>query len=424
MSLMMYGLMRGAGAAAPAGGGGSSGLLLTLNSALSGNPAYEYWDSSTAGGNYLGAFITNDGMPHGDTSGVYVNLQAIGGGSQAGRLFMTGYGGTAIAEIAIPALVTGTNPAALNIATMTQDYKTAASVKAWNIAEPYYQSGGFDNPKINGITTFNGQVIVGACGWYDNNNIPENMQVYRDATAISSSAQSPMFRLTGGRHHAGWLVDIPAELQAEFGGTHLYGLGGGLSIASSQGLGVCMGVVDAQDILDATSASEVVTGALATDFSEASPMSDYFGALEWNPLTRAVCFFFVPNTRTIMAVGSNWAGETPMIYHDYNDQGYFYPGHGPQDGYDYENQYFLFDIDDVLAAKAGSIALNAVRPYEQGALPLYPFNDTYLGLNLIGGGWFDNSTKRLYFTIQAGRQIDEYTPVPTIGVLDFSGVGA
>lgn len=410
--------------AGPAAGGGGSGLLLTLNPALASNPAYEYWNSATDGGNYLGAFVTSDGQVHGDTQGASVSLQVIGEGSQAGRLFMTGYGGTAIAEIAIPALVTGTNPAALNIATMTQNYRNATSVQAWDQGPPIYQAGGFDIPRINGISTFNGQVIIGACGVYDNNNIPENMQVYRDATAIASSAQSPMFRITGGRHHAGWLVDIPAEFQDEFGGTHLYGFGGGLSIASSQGLGVCMGVVDAQDILDATSASEVVTGTLVTDFSEATPMSDYFGALEWNPLTRAVCFFFVPNTRTIMAVGSNWAGETPLIYHETNDQGYFYPGHGPQDGYDYQNEYFLFDIDDVLAAKAGSIALNAVRPYEQGALPLYPFCAPYLGLNLIGGGWFDNSTKRLYFTIQAGRQIDEFTPVPTIGVLDFSGVGA
>ena len=424
MSLMMYGLMRGAGAAAPAESGGSSGLLLTLNSALSGNPAYEYWDSSTAGGNYLGAFISNDGQTAGDTQGSYVTRQVIGGGSQAGRLFMTGYGGTAIAEIQIPTLVTGTNAALLNQATMTQNYKNATSVKAWDVAAPYNQSGGFDNPRINGITTFNGQVIIGACGWYDNNNIPENMQVYRDATAISSSAQSPMFCLTGGRHHAGWLIDIPAALQAEFGGTHLYGFGGGLSIASSQGLGVCMGVVDAQDILDATSASQAVTGTLATDFSLANPMTTTYGDINWNQLTYACCFFFVPNTRTIMAVGVNWNGETPLIYHDYNDQGYYYPGHGPQDGNDYENHYFLFDIDDILAAKAGSIALNAVRPYERGALPLYPFCDPYIETNLIGGGWFDATTKRLYYTLQRGVYLDAYTPVPIIGALDFSGVGA
>lgn len=420
--MLMFGASRGR-AAGPAAGGGGSGLLLTLDAGNIGNPAYEYWNSATDGGNYLGAFVTNDGQTHGDTGGAYVNRQVIGGGSQAGRLFMTGYGGIAIAEIQIPALVTGTNPAALNIATMTQNYRTATSVQAWNIAVPYEQAGGFDRPRINGIYTFNGQVIVGACGVYDNNNIPENMQVYRDATAIASSAQSPMFRLTGGRHHAGWLVDIPAEFQAKFGGTHLYGFGGGLSIASSQGLGVCMGVVDAQDILDATSASEVVTGVLATDFDLTNPMSDSFGDLAWNQITSAAAFFFVPNTRTIMAIGTNWNGETPLIYHDYNDQGYFYPGHGPQDGYDYRNEYFLFDIDDLLASLASGVKYN-VRPYEQGALPLYPFCDPYLGLDMIGGGWFDSSTKRLYFTIQSGRQIDAYTPVPTIGVLDFSGVGA
>ena len=133
--------------------------LLSLDSNNDGAQGYSYFDISSA---YAGAFIPNTGAVIGDIQGAfYDDYGAIGMSETAGRMFVTGQqqgsnpSGAAIAEIEIPALVTGTNVFNLNVANTVQPYSMAHSLDA------------LDFPRLMGIYAVDGQVICGGTNYYD-----------------------------------------------------------------------------------------------------------------------------------------------------------------------------------------------------------------------------------------------------------------
>lgn len=176
---------------------------------------------------YRGSFIPSDGTPQGDSVCAYTEFLRISEGSNGSRMAMTGYFANAVAEIAIPDPVPGTDIFALPVATMTQVYKYFLPPDP--IAE---------NFRINGLSPLAGQLILGSTNWYAGANEPRNYGVYSDITALSSSTHKGMHRVTGARHNAGWLTAIPVEFQAALGATHLQGYGGGVSIQSFAPAGI------------------------------------------------------------------------------------------------------------------------------------------------------------------------------------------
>lgn len=378
---------------------------------------------------YLGAFIPTDG-------GIYNGIEAacwddrciITSGSQTGRMFFTGKqqgdnSGPAVAECSIPTLVTGTNINALNVATLTQTFRTMTPMET-----------AFGDSRIMGLGVHDGQLIAGGVSWYDTVGLPQNYSIFRNASNLSGGSIFGMIRVTGGRHNAGWTIPIPAALQSAFGATHLQGHGGGASIESTTVSGVSFYAVNADDILAASTPEQAVSATVLADYTvdEGNGMAgDLDTEEEWNWLTVVGGVFFVPGTRSILGIGHGWKGpsqdarETNTI--KYKGPGVVdAEGNGDYDGYfanhpeNYQNRYWLWDANHLIAVKNGSMSPSQVRPYEFGPLPAYPFTTEYRRTCLIGGAAMlpDN---RVIFSLQRGATA-RFGAAPTVGVLQLAGV--
>lgn len=78
---------------------------------------------------------------------------------------------------------------------------------------------------------------------------------------------------------------------------------------------------------------------------------------------------------------------------------------------DNHHYYWLWDVNDLLKAKAGELAPHEVRPYEYGIFRT-PFEGS---THDLGGGAFDPATGRIYLTAQkADRQQGEYANPPVV----------
>lgn len=371
---------------------------------------------------YLGSFIPSDGSTAGDSFMAYTEIQALFQGSQAGRLMMTGIYADAICEVQIPTLVVGTNINALNVATMTQQFKYATPMRTQ-----------FYDPRILGGYVHEGQVIIGGVSWYDNSGLPQNYMVYRNAANLASSAQAGMFRVTGGRHNAGWTVPIPTEFQSAFGATHLQGHGGNVSILFTTTAGISIYAVNADDIIAATTQNQIVSATPLVDYDVGNPMGgEWNSSPMWNALSVCGGFFFVPGTRTLMAVGQNWLSKdydprpqnqilykSPGVVDENGDD--FYGGYFSYYVNNYTNFYWLFNIDDLIAVKNGQKGTQEVLPYEWGTLPLYPFFSTLYGGSLFGGATYDTANNILYVSSQRGAT-DRFGSVPTIAAFQLNNI--
>lgn len=410
-------LSRGVSASSSAAGGGGELPLYTL-----GTPG-----AGEIGGpmTYAGAFIPADDSDDTPPMTMYAGKQVIFAGSQAGRMMMTGIYQDAIAEITIPTLSTSTNINSLNVATMNQAYRYADSIRSEHASAP----------RIMGGLVHDGAVILGGADAYDNFGNPRNYMVINNAANLAGSTQRGMYEITGGRHSVGWLTPIPAEFQAALGATHLCGHGGHLSILNTTTAGISMYAIDADDIIAASTTGQSVTATPLIDYSEPSPMGGPWGEGEiWNPLAICGGYFFVPGTRTVMAVGQTWYGPTydprPMnqqvLYKspgvvDENGESDRYAGYFSYYINNYRNGYWLFDVDDLIAVKDGVMEIDEVLPYEWGFLDESPFCERDYGGGLFNGAFYDESTNRLYISVEGGAA-DRFVSTPVIVAYNLAGI--
>lgn len=379
---------------------------------------------------YVGAFIPNDGGLYGDIGGAfYDDYGALGMSETAGRMYVTGQqqgtppAGAAIAEIQIPTLVTGTNINALNVATVTQNFKFATSLNA------------LEYTRLMGIYAVDGQVICGGTNYYTASE-PRNYMVYKNGANLAGGSQVGMLRVTGARNNCGWLTELPSQYQAIFGKTHLSGHGGNLSIISGTVAGISMYAVNAADMLAATAADQAISAIKLADWDRGGEnigMGGDLGSADmWNVLSICGGYFVVPGTRTVMAVGSNFLGQAydpdPLNVIRYKSdtevdaEGYGgYGGHFAYFPYNYGPFYWLFNLDDLVAVFNGELATDAVQPYEWGHLPKPPFLNEYRGYDLIGGCCYDNATNRVYFAVRRGAG-SRFGGQASIGAWQLAGV--
>lgn len=434
MSLMMYGLMRGAGAAAPAGGGGSSTDLLTLNSGLSGTAGYKYWDHTS---NYLGGFrfpYANYGGIPGDNLN-YTSQPSIGIGSSSSKLFIAGRdrGGTktvtTFAEFTIPALSTSGTLSSLNIASNSQNFVEALT------GAPVDTSSWSEGRVLAGMYTINGMVICTAYGYYTSTDTP--LIVLDSATSLSTASKRGYFDLAARQNFGGWITAIPSYLQSAFSGSHLIGFSsaGSRAILSKYSIGPSAAVIDVSSSTSITGASPPSNGSTLS----VTPVLNYplpdsltpeadldLSGQYWTNCSGAEVGFIVPGTRTYMCIGTSAGHSSGSTYWDPHPPWDDYKGYGPLSEPDRYNYYWLFDTDDMLAVKAGTMAIADVLPYEQGAI-VFAFDngpgDTTL--HWIAGATHDPSNNRLYVCLDRAdnSQASEST-LPLCVVYDLSEIAA
>lgn len=316
----------------------------------------------------------------------------------------------ALAEFAVPALIKSTKLAELNMASAPlQNFVTVLN----------RTSGG--NPQaldvIGGLGLLDGQLVVNAYEYYDaSTDNTHTTLIVRNSSELARSRVEGFYTFAGGAGHtSGWLSPIPPAWQTLLGGTHLTGQSSGMPIISRLSVGPSAFAFNARDLTNANVPNPIPTATLL-DFSLAHPLHDDLENNSrnndlWTHLSRATFGVIVPNTRTYATFGYSGGHKSGVCYKCTQSNGYECGGYCAPEAKDYQQSFWFWDVNDLLKVKNGEIAPHSVRPYAHGALPT-PFENAE---HQIGGGSFDPTSNRLFFSIQkADTAQGQYANPPVI----------
>ncbi|QDG52224.1 hypothetical protein FIV42_16200 [Persicimonas caeni] len=321
----------------------------------------------------------------------------------------------AIAQFAVPDLVDSTTVTDLQMAAdPTQPFAKVLDR--------------IDNPqginRVGGMALLEGangvELLVNAYEYYDapGDNTHTTL-VVRDASDLAGSAVDGYFEMEGRAHTSGWISPIPAQWQDALGGTHITGSSSGQPIISRLSVGPTAFVFDPFDIVGADVSDGAVDTQAVLDFSLGNPLSDDLSNDSgendlWTHLTRATYGFIAPGSRTYITLGHSGGHNSGVCYkcvQEGKEQACGgYCARQPDDNYTY---YWLWDVEDLVAVKEGSMQPHEVRPYDYGEFEI-PF-----ATNSLGGGSYDPASNRLYLTAKAAdRDQGQYSNPPVIMVYE------
>lgn len=273
--------------------------------------------------------------------------------------------------------------------------------------------------RFGGLFAINGSLLINGYEFYDApaDNSHTTMSVV-DAANLSGSQVLGWAEMTGAAHSSGWMSTIPTEWRDALGGTHLSGNSSGIPIAARTSFGPSAFAVNLSGDL-----ASVDQGAPLLDFSLDHPLHDDFfngsGSNDlWTHLSRAVYGTIIPGTRTYLTVGHSGGHGAGVSYGDPPYGGY--KGYYPNEIDDVSPHYWLWDLNDLVAVRSGSLAPHEVRPYDHGSWQL-PFIEM-AGNKLagVGGASFDPATGRLYVSLSGvDYSQNQWEPSPVILVFEL-----
>ena len=324
----------------------------------------------------------------------------------------------AIAEFAVPELVCSNSLADLRM--------SGAPLQNFVPILNRTSSGNPQNlNRIGGMEVFTGisgrVLLVNAYEYYDApGDNTQTSAVVKNAGDIAGSSIDGYYAFQGGAGHtSGWISPIPAGWQAILGGTHITGQSSGIPIISRTSVGPSAFAFNGLDEFGSSSVDDPVATVTLLDFSLSHPLHDDLSNSMgtnnlWTHLSRVVFGFIVPGTRTYVTLGHSGGHASGVCYKCTQDDGTLCGGYCAPDSEDYYHYYWLWDVNDLVAVKAGSLAAYEVRPYEYGILPS-PFVTRELG-----GGTFDPYSGTLYLTVQrADRLQGPYSNPPVVVAYQF-----
>ena len=325
-------------------------------------------------------------------------------GANGTSMYMVGHAyQQAIAEISIPEIVNTTSVSALRRASAIQNFSRVLSRPA---------SGNVDNlDRIGGMEYVNGMLLVNAYVYYDANaGADTTTMAIQNANNLSGSAVAGYHRFAARAHAAGWISPIPAEWQQALGGTHISGYSSGGPIISRWSVGPSAFAFTPTNPNLANASPTTIPATTLMDFSLQNPMGMDAGSAEsylnnsdrnnkmWNHITSAKYGFVVPGTRTYMAVGFSGGYDSGVGYKITQDNGNVCGGYCAYSASDYSNYYWLFDLNDLLAVKNGSMNSYDIKPYAFGKFESAFANG---GFSPILGGAVDINRGLLYLNLEA-----------------------
>ncbi len=357
---------------------------------------------------YLGAFrAIAGGEPEGNSSNYAVGT--LGYNKTNDSLYLAGHSQyNGIAEFKVPDnLGFDLDVSGLPIAPVLQNYTNILSRK----------NEGQDTNRITGILYFNSNLIVTSEIWYDAPGTNEdNLQLFRNPYDLQNSSFEGMLQLEGKAKAAGYMSEIPLELQSDFGSEYLVGWASNYSITSRYSQGPSLYTFDPQDVVDAVPSidrsintqvkqvydlaqgSELVDGG-ATYNSSQSPV--------WGSLARAIYGFVIPNSRIFMVVGSHGGIHSGVGYKITQDDGNVCEGPCSYEVADNYNYFWLYNIDDILSAEEPFLP----RPFSYGKWS-HPYDQS--GSKQVIGATYDLENKRLFLSISEAGQVGIFDRPPVI----------
>jgi len=268
------------------------------------------------------------------------------------------------------------------------------------------------------------EIIVNAENWYDaGGQNRDTTFVITNKSDLGNSGVVGYLHMEGSTQCAGYIGDIPQEWRASFGGSSLFtGWSSVYSIISRYSIGPSLWTFDEGAVLNGLPGDQIPTRAFMNfpyTYDESTHLGDIDWAPQgtpgpfapadplWNGLAQAVYGFFVPETTTFLVIGNTAGLETGIGYKAVQENGIECPGPCPYGTDDYYNYYWMFDIEEILAAET----VSDIRPYDYGAWDI-PFSNN--GLNSIIGATYDTTSRMLYIALQNAGQMGLYDRPPLI----------
>ena len=368
---------------------------------------------------YEGAFRINAGVF--GASDINYSQGPIAYNAQNHSLFIVGHAHQqAIAEFAIPELVISESLGNLNMAEAPiQVFSAVLDRTPDNNPEGIDRVGGLYVVTEGGTQ----RLLVNAYEYYDapaDNSLTTLM--VNDANDLKNSSVKGYMEFMGGAGHtSGWLSPIPLVWQTILEGSHITGQSSGIPIISRTSVGPSAFSFRMEDVLTATNTIPTTT---LLDFSLQQPLHEDLSndSLEndlWTHLSIAKYGFIVPGTRTYMTLGNSGGHESGVCYKCTQDNGNLCGGYCPPQASDVYQHYWLWDMQDLVKVKNGTLAPHEVLPYDDGI-----FNTPFQagGMRDIGGGSYDPATGNLYLSVLSGdTEQGTYARPPVIVVYNVNG---
>jgi len=277
--------------------------------------------------------------------------------------------------------------------------------------------------RITGMLVLDGALIVNAETWYDApaDNSYTSL-VVPDSNDLGGDING-FYRLEGAAQSGGYMAPIPSSYQELFGAPFLTGWSSVYSINSRYSIGPSLWTFDPAELLGSELAAgesvratpfmnfgfdQAMLGERAVEYEPQGTAGPFQPASPlWNVNSKGVYGFIVPGTRTFVVVGSSGGLKDGIGYKAVQDDGNVCGGPCPYAVGDSYNYYWLFDVDEILAARN----VSDPRPYDFGVWSL-PYDDE--GRYKIVGATFDPADGVLYVALGEAGQVGEYDRPPLI----------
>lgn len=248
--------------------------------------------------------------------------------------------------------------------------------------------------KVGGTLFYQGRQIVSLYSYYDADGSawPSHVAVNPSTGAMTAPQQVGGL---GAGYVAGYMATVPQEWQALLGGPALTGQGP-LPIISRANSGPGVSVFDPAKV-------GMTTGAVPATpllyYPLSNPLADVYSTNDLLTFADIIGGVAIPSgTRTLLFVGRHGAGR--LCYGEAaacNDLAGGYKGYH---AYPYRVWAWLYDLNDLLKVKAGTVKPWDVRPYAAGPIPGVDesgnFDMPY------GGAVYDPAARRFYVMPSAG----------------------
>lgn len=405
--------------------------LLTLNPANAGNPLYHYVNMSAR---YRGAFRLQADLGGYGMGTARYSYGAIGFNPNGGGLLVAGHNTEdIIAEYNIPTPLVRTllsEIGQLPLATGKQIY--ADAIRGSGLAHA-------NDHMLCGIYSNGTQMILNIFAMYENSgdSFDTPTCVYRNVNNLAGSVVDGWMSTNFKQAPTGPICRLPPEWQAALGGTHISGFSNSSGRASIQALssGPSIYSFNADDV---TANSQTIGNGQITFnrlmhhhlYGILAPSDNALynwdggatmGNTMWTHGSEMSAMAVIPGTKSVLCIGGSAGHNSGLDYGDPPWGGY--KGHFPRDPTDVYPYYWLISMDDLAAVRAGTLAYNAVVPYEVGVFPA-PFQPTpgTAPANYITGGTIDEEGGTLYLSIKEIDGTQGYGAPPIILDYDISGV--
>lgn len=354
---------------------------------------------------YQGAFRV---LARGESSSSYA-VGPLAYNKDNNSIFMAGHDHhRAIAEFEIPDELS-LDPKAAKIvkAKVLQNY-----VKALN-----KNKIGNKTDKITGLLYYQGKLLVNSEIWYDGGGKnKDNLQVISDANDLKSADYKGMLQLEGAAKVAGYMSEVPENLQTALGGNYISGWASNYSITSRYSQGPSMYVFSPEDAINATLDGDrtiTTTAKMVFPFKGGKVLvkggdkyTDDVSPI-WSSMADARFGFIVPDTNIFMVIGYQGGLHSGIGYKIVQDTGRLCGGGCTKEAKDSYNYFWLFDTTDIINADEP----HKIQPFSYGKWS-HPYDKD--GGHKIIGGTFDTENSRLFLTLKGAGRTGKYDRPPLI----------